>query len=400
MWLFFRGEKEALAQKIEVSSIVMQYERVAAACNGEQKNLQVGDAIQGWRLMAILPWHNGMPTAVFEKHVTHQGTIAFINAERELGQDSQHVGELSQIKPRQIISPPGLKFERPPEIVHEPDRLGAYILNSNQDPCYENVAAMGGEYTGWTLVSDEGVGVMKSLWLEPDGKTREFGEDPQNLWAPDTNGRLFDPYFFLPLPFHYSYKPGYSKRTMLGGFLPAADVGVWNPDTGVGYEIMMALSAGEDRKPVGRIRATLHPKQLGVIRSRARASEAEIYDGAMYRYWNGTAIEFYTAIFGLWERWTKFFDSRMQVDIPDPNLLQAAKAGIVVSRCSYRGLEPTYQIGEGAYTKIPEAELRLVPSGPLRICLGAATLESNAPSRTIFPALSRSLRPAGWKFHL
>ena len=26
--------------------------------------------------MAILPWHNGMPTAVFEKHVTHQGVIS------------------------------------------------------------------------------------------------------------------------------------------------------------------------------------------------------------------------------------------------------------------------------------------------------------------------------------
>jgi len=51
----------------------------------------------------------------------------------------------------------------------------------------------------------------------------------------------------------------------------------------------------------------------------------------------------------------------MHVDIPDAHLTQAAKAGIVVSRCSYRGLEPTYQIGEGAYTKIPERSHALFP---------------------------------------
>jgi hypothetical protein len=81
----------------------------------------------------------------------------------------------------------------------------------------------------------------------------------------------------------------------------------------------------------------------------------------MDRYWNGTAAEFYSAVLGLWERWTTFFDSRMQVEIPDPWLLQAAKAGIVAARCSYRGLEPTYQIGEGSYTKIPERSHALFP---------------------------------------
>jgi hypothetical protein len=210
-------------------------------------------------------------------------------------------------------------------------------------------------------VSDEGVGALKSIWLEPDGKSREFGDDPQNLWAPDANGRLFDPFRLLPLPMLYTYKAGYSKRTMLGGFLPAADIGVWNADNAVGYEVMMVLAPGGDRKPIARIRATLHPTQIGPLRTGGLVSDAQISDGMMDRYWNGTAAEFYTAVLGLWERWTTFFDSRMQVDIPDPWLLQAAKAGIVASRCSYRGLEPTYQIGEGSYTKIPERSHALFP---------------------------------------
>ena len=51
----------------------------------------------------------------------------------------------------------------------------------------------------------------------------------------------------------------------------------------------------------------------------------------------------------------------MPVNIPDEWLLNAARAGITLCRCSYRGLEPTYQIGEGAYTKIPERSHALFP---------------------------------------
>jgi hypothetical protein len=361
---FLPGERESLLQKIEVTGIIgiaRQELAVSTKVGDEQKPLKVGDSIQGWKLLAILPWHNGKPTAVFEKHVTHQGALVFVNDERELARIPKQIGDLSKIKPREIVSPLGMKFERPPVLTHGPDRLGQYILDSNQDPSYENVAALGAEYTGWTLVSDDGVGALKSIWLEPDGKSRQFGDDPQNLWAPDANGRLFEPFRLLPFSMLYTYKPGYSKRTMLGGFLPAADIGVWNPDNAVGYEVMMVLAAGGDRKPIARVRATLPPTQSGPLRTGGLATDAQISNGVMDRYWNGTAVDFYTAVLGLWERWTTFFDSRMQVEIPDQWLLQAAKAGIVATRCSYRGLEPTYQIGEGSYTKIPERSHALFP---------------------------------------
>ena len=42
---------------------------------------------------------------------------------------------------------------------------------------------------------------------------------------PTSTGRLFDPGQFLPSEYMYKYVPGYSKRTLLGGFLPAADIG-------------------------------------------------------------------------------------------------------------------------------------------------------------------------------
>jgi hypothetical protein len=358
---FLPGEAEALAVKISVHRIDTEYRLVEASVGGGSENLKLGDSLSGWKLLAILPWHNGMPTAVFEKHVTHQGALVFVTAERELARIPKQIGDLSQIKPREVLQSSQVKFERPTKISNGPDTLGQYILQSDQDPSYENLAGLGKEYTGWTLVSDDGVGAPKSIWLEPDGKSRQASDDPQASWAPDTTGRLFEPFRLLSLPYLYVLKPGYSKRTMLGGFLPVADIGVWNPDNAVGYEVMMVLSDSADRKPIARVRATLHPDQMGTFHSADRVSEPLISEDVVDRYWNGSADEFFSALLSLWDRWTNFFESRMRVEIPDTWLLQAAKAGIVLSRCSYRGLEPTYQIGEGAYTKIPERSHALFP---------------------------------------
>ena len=359
--LFLPGEKELLDQTIAIGKPESDFVGVDATVGSEKRTLRIGQSIQGWKLLAILPWHNGLPTAVFEKHVTHQGMLVFVNEEREVTRIPKQIGDLSKIRPRPMNSPHGVKFSRPRKFVPGPDQLGEYILNSTEDPSFENIAALGPEYIGWTLVSDEGVGPLKSLWLEPDGRSRQFGDDPQFLWAPDMKGRMFEPSRFLSLPFLYKYEPGYSKRTMLGGFLPAADIGVWNAENNVGYEVMMALAFGADRKPLARVRSTLpHDRTEGIIRN-DYLNAPEISDGITDRYWNGSAAEFYSAVLGLWERWTEFFAHGMALDIPDPWLLQAANAGIVATRCSYRGLEPTYQICEGAYTKIPESSHALFP---------------------------------------
>src|SRR5690242_14700243 len=62
---FLPGEQQALSQKIEVTRILMQYQTVEASVEGEQRTLKAGESIQGWKLLALLPWHNGTPTAVF-----------------------------------------------------------------------------------------------------------------------------------------------------------------------------------------------------------------------------------------------------------------------------------------------------------------------------------------------
>jgi hypothetical protein len=357
--LYLPGEREALAEAPRVTRIA---DGVTASLGRETRHLKARDEIAGWRLVAVLGWLNGIATAVFEKHVTHQGAIVYVTEEGEIARIPKRIGDLSRIRPRETSTPHGVRLERPARYDPGPDLCGEYIVNSDEDPCYENIAALGAELIGWTLVANEESGPEKSLWLEADGKSRQLAPAPEALWAPDTNGRVFDPRRFLPSEYLYEYVPGYSKRTQLGGFLPAADIGVWNPRFGAGYEVMVLLPDGAEARPIARVRVQLPPAGAVVPPGDTGATSAtDAGVGFSDHYWNGSAEDFFSALAGLWNRWRHFFEDKMQVEIPDPWLLDAARGGIALARTSYRGLEPTYQIGEGAYTKMPERSHALFP---------------------------------------
>jgi hypothetical protein len=373
---FLPGEREALAAPPQVGSF--SEGSVQVRHGSATLTLAPGGNAGGWQLLAIAEI-NGVETAIFEKHVTHRGAIAYVTGRGgTIALIPKGIGDLAQIKPRPTVTPGGVKLER--REVPGPDIAGQYILRSDQDPCYENVAALGPEYIGWSLVANEDAGPLKSIYLTADGTSRQPASNAQNNWAPDLEGALFDPERFLPFdaPHKYAYQPGYSKRTLLGGYLPVADTGVWNSTYNAGYEVMMLLPPGADAMPMARVRvkrlqaqrgaataetgngASLNPvivDEHGAHAANGPAPEAEYQD----HYWNCTPGSFFSALEGIWNRWHNFYEDSMPVEIPDPWLLDSARAGITLSRCSYRGLEPTYQVGEGAYTKIPERSHALFP---------------------------------------
>ncbi len=342
--LFLDGERNALAENLSISAI--RDHQLQAKLGSQMQQLEIGNEIAGWRLLTIASM-NGTDTAVFEKHVTHHGAIVYVTeSQGVIARILKGIGDLSNIRPRQINAP-HMKLDRGAHYKPGPDEAGNYILNSNQDPCYENVAALGEEYIGWSLVANEQAGPLKSLYLQADGTSRQINRQPegQGLWAPDVAGALFDPKNLLPgdNPQLFEYVPGFSKRTLLGGYLPVADTGVWNWQYRAGYEVMVLLPEGENAEPMARVRAVTP-------------------DGKQFdRYWNSTAQSFFAMLAGIWNRWYNLLEEKMPVEIPDTWLLNSARAGIVLSRCSYRGLRPTYQIGEGAYTKIPERSHALFP---------------------------------------
>lgn len=341
--LFLSGEREALASPPLIAGI-SEGAVLLARTNG-QRSLHRGESSDGWKLLAVADF-NGAATAVFEKHVTHRGAIAFVTEERGvIASVPKMVGQLASIRPRAIDRSGGVRFERTPRFVPGPDVPGDYILRSEEDPCYENVAALGPEYIGWTLAANEQDGPQKSIFLDASGRSREWNSGDATTWAPDMAGRIFDPMQLLPEgnPAAHEYVPGYSKRTLLGGYLPVADVAVWNPEYKAGYECIVLVTPEEGRV-LGRIRYT-----------------GDAGEGEAERYYNGSAGEFYAALAGIWNHWQDFYETSMPVEIPDEWLLNAARAGITLCRTSYRGLNPTYQIGEGAYTKIPERSHALFP---------------------------------------
>src|SRR5579875_760910 len=123
--LFLPGEREALRNSPRVD--FFQDDAVKARHRQETRLMKVGDTIAGWQLLAIVPWMNGIAMAVFERHVTNRGAIAYVTTQGEIAHIPKLVGDLSKIRPRPIYAPPDLSFERPAHYVPAPDRLGNYI---------------------------------------------------------------------------------------------------------------------------------------------------------------------------------------------------------------------------------------------------------------------------------
>ena len=351
--LLLPGEREALARPPQVRNFGDRGMEAApgageSGADAAFRPVAVGEDVDGWRLVHSGDM-NGVATAVWEKRVTHQGAFAYVT---ELGGAiaivPKQVGQLASIRPRLVAEPQRFRRDQVPG----PDIPGRYILESEEDPCYENVAALGPEYIGWSLVANEEAGPLGCVYLDETGRSREPTANPQAQWAPDLEGYLFDPADWFPFddPGRFAYEPGWSKRTLLGGYLPAACTGVWNQAHRSGYEAIVILPPGKDAKPMARMRL-----ESAAVQQTGTGVQVEEH------FWHCARGQFYEEMLGLWDRWSNFYRNTMPVEIPDPWLLDAARAGITLCRCSYRGLDPTYQIGEGGYTKIPERSHALFP---------------------------------------
>ena len=352
---FLPGEREALAKP----PLVTGFEGGAVLAG--DRRLRPNDSVEGWRLLTVTDI-NGVPTAVFEKRCTYRGAIVYLAADRGVfATIPTFLGDISNITPRPIAAPADKQLSRRSMTHPGPDVAGDYILSAGGDPSWNTVAALGPEYLGWTLVGNQISGPERSLFLAEDGTSREFNNvPPQAAWAPDELSAVLDPSDFFPTDAAelWQYKTGWSKRTLLGGYTPTANIGVWNPDSHCGYEIAAILPESEDASPLVRVLVTLPEDQITPGMPVLRDAHGR---GFTEHYRNGDAARFFSTLLGIWLEWHTLFESNMPVEIPDENLRDCARAGIMLSRCSYRGLRPTYQIGEGAYTMIPERSHALFP---------------------------------------
>lgn len=355
---YLPGERESLAAVPRIKDLMA--DAVVAISGKKTVTLHLGESLDGWQLVAITEV-DGKAVGVMEKRVTHRGAIAFVSMDEIVAVIPKWIGDLAQIRPRPVAAPEAVQLKRAARHVPGPDVPGNYILGSTEDPSYENVAALGPEYIGWTLVSNEQSNPQHSVYLQADGTSRErLNQPPQTAWAPDELNPVVDPQEFLPTynPQCWQYVDGHSKRTLLGGYLPVADLGVWNPQFACGYELMCLLPDGANAVPLTRLRIMIPEEQVKAEMHIWRDEHGRAF---VEKYPDEDAPKFFAELLIIWRHWENFFSESMPVQIPDEWLLAGARAGIVLSRCSYRGLEPTYQVGEGAYTQIPERSHALFP---------------------------------------
>jgi len=358
-YLFLPGEREALESPPLIESVTSRAVTLRSAA--KRSELAIGQSEDGWNLVTIVDM-NGTRTAVFEKRTSHRGSIAYVTVDQGvIAQIPTFLGDIANIRPRPVTAPLQKRLKRGKGWTNGPDVAGDYILHAFGDPSWESVAALGEEFIGWNLVANEQAGPERSLFLQPDGTSREINNDPaQGSWAPDQLSPVIDPRDFFPSDnVHvWKYEDGFSKRTLFGGYTPTANLGVWNKRYGCGYELSVLLPDGEDAIAMSRCVVIIPEEQLesGVPVRRDHKGRAFVE-----RYKGCDAGLFFSTLAGIWNHWHTFFETSMPVHIPDENLLDSARAGIMLSRCSYRGLRPTYQIGEGAYTKIPERSHALFP---------------------------------------
>ncbi len=356
---FLPGERESLQRVPAIQSVTGGSVTLRDA--GQRSALAPGEAVDGWTLLTVVDM-NGTRTAVFEKRTSYRGSIAYVTVDQGvIAQIPTFLGDIANIRPRAVTAPTDKRLKRGKGWTNGPDIAGEYILEAAGDPSWESVAALGKEFIGWGLVANEEAGPERSLFLEPDGTSREINNDPaQAAWAPDEMSPVIDPRDFFPNDnVHvWKYEEGYSKRTLFGGYTPTANIGVWNERYHCGYELSVLLPDGGDATPMSRCIVILPEEQITPGMTVRRDFKGRVF---VERYKGCDAATFFATLAGIWNHWRTFFETSMPVHIPDENLLDSARAGIMLSRCSYRGLRPTYQVGEGAYTKIPERSHALFP---------------------------------------
>lgn len=356
---FLPGERESL----EKPPILIEIDTRGAVLgrDGKHVNLMIGEMTDGWALLTTVEM-NGVRTAVFEKRTSYRGSIIYVTIDRGvIAQIRTFIGDIANIRPRPVRAPSQKRLHREKSWVNGPDVAGDYILDADGDPSWESVAALGEEFIGWGLVSNEQAGPQHSIFLQPDGTSRQLNNDnAEAAWAPDKQDPVIDPREFFPNDnVHlWKYVEGYSKRTLYGGYTPTANIGVWNETYKCGYELSVLMPEGIDATPISRCVVTIPEEEITHGSTVARDFKGRAF---VERYKGGDAASFFIALAGIWNHWNTFFETSMPVHIPDENLLDSARCGLMLTRCSYRGLRPTYQVGEGAYTMIPERSHALFP---------------------------------------
>ena len=126
--------------------------------------------------------------------------------------------------------------------------------------------------------------------------------------------------------------PTATKRGLIGGHLPGVHYASWDERAEAGQEIIAFGIDGE-------------PEQVHVA----------IVRGDEWSYWNSSShketdegSEFFEALAAFHRHWRRVLDPAMDIDVPEPRLVDASLAGLARSMQTFVGDHPKYGLGHYA----------------------------------------------------
>lgn len=281
---------------------------------GAQKEVGVDSMIGDWRLVAVLPDDGGV--AVLERDFDRWGIIAYVKTSGVLATIRKSIGRLDGIAER-VPAFPKDYFDK--LMANQEDVLGQQVLAEQGDPSYAKVLPGLAPLKSYAFIGTPDAKEKPIVFQ--DGRIGSFS----GKWGKkDLEKVFFDPYASMP-----GLKPKLSKQGTLGGWLPAVDLGFYDPDTKSGFEEMAFVT---NRARVARVRKADGASEYFQFTDQARP---------------GDRNEFYRDLLGLSREWEVFFSCGMSIRVPEPRIEDACRASIIRSLITYVGPHPKY--GHGAY---------------------------------------------------
>ena len=302
--------------------------------NGPIKTAERDREAFGWRVAEILT--DPQPLAVLEREFAEWGLMLYIGTRGVAAEVRKAVGRLDQIAEPHVRLPKDYYEQL---AAAREDVLGAKVLADAGDPSYDKVVGFLPACHAYTFVGTPQS--ERKYIVGPDGRVGEFPAQ----WGKDKD---YVQVFFDPCKTLGEIEPTVAKRGLLGGSLPAVNMGFYDAESKRGWEQCVFAVDNQGTKVFMRLRELTGKTaywQLDPLE--------ELPDGKA----------FYAALLALRKAWDGRFAQAMRIEAADRRVVDASRAGITIALTGCVGLQPKYGMGGywgGQHDTFPPTTLSLV----------------------------------------
>jgi len=312
-WYYPKSEADERAD-LRVPTVAKISETFVELDDGQRA--EVGDETAGWRVAEILA--EPQPMAAFERELDEWGLVVFVGSDGVVAELRKAVGRLEKMTEPHVRLPTSYYEQL---LGAKEDVLGQKVLADKDDPTYEKVVGFLPACHTYTFVGT--LDSQEKCIVGPDGTVGEF----PNQWGKDKDYHrlLFDPTDAVG-----DIEPTVAKRGLLGGSLPAANMGFYDQQSKRGWEQCVFAIEDSGTSIFMRVRESSGKTayyQLDPLK--------KLDDGK----------RFYAGLLALKQRWDGVFAPGLKIEVGDQRVVDACRAGLAIALTGYIGAHPKYGMG-------------------------------------------------------